>query len=89
MSPQDDEMFYIFVVHGLVPEFMDGVAFRIDKSIPRRVKEIKCPYCGRQFETVDAGTRVEVYCKPQKSDIACHSYRACRICHGVVGIKFA
>ena len=80
---------YFFIIHGFAPEFMTGFAFRIERTGARRVKEIKCPYCGRLFETVDAATKVEVHCKPQKTNVFCHTYRKCRICHGEVGIKFA
>jgi len=80
---------YIFTVHGFAPEFCDGIAFRVDKSCkPRRKKEVFCPHCGRVFETVDYQTRIEVYRCSRDSALGCHKFRHCRICHGIVGIRY-
>jgi uncharacterized protein with PIN domain len=89
-AAQEDGVFYVLEIHGFAPEFMDGIAFRIDKSKgARRRKEVKCPYCGRLFETVDAETRIEIHRMPHRTGVFCHTCKPCRRCHGVVGIKFA
>jgi len=86
---KDDEIF-IFVVYGFAPEFCDGLAFRTDKSCkPRKMKEVYCPHCGRVFETVGINTKIEVYRCSKKTDLTCHKFRHCKICHGIVGVKFA
>jgi Fe2+ or Zn2+ uptake regulation protein len=80
----------IFIVHGFVPEFSDNIAFRIDKSYrTRRKKDIICPHCGRVFETVDEQIRVEVFRCSKKTGVDCHKFRHCKICHRIVGIKYA
>ena len=87
---KDEGQFFILIIRGFAPEFMNGVLFRRTKqTCSRRVKEIKCPYCGRHFEMVGADTQVEVFRQPHKSRADCHSYRNCRACRGEVGIKFA
>ncbi|MDR1663826.1 MAG: hypothetical protein LBR83_02760 [Clostridiales bacterium] len=86
---RDDDI-YVLVIHGFVPEFYDGVAFRIDKSFkPRRTKDISCPHCGRKFETVGVDIKVEVFRFSKKSEETCHNFRHCKICHNIIGLKFA
>jgi hypothetical protein len=86
---EDDDIF-VLVVHGFVPEFYNGVAFRFDKTYkPQRTKEIACPHCGRRFETVDAKIKVEVLRFSRNSDEICHNFRPCKICGKVVGIRYA
>ena len=89
IEKSDDDIF-VFFVHGIVPEFCDNFAFRVDKSgKQRRRKEIICPYCKRIFETVDAQAKIEVFRHSRKSEEICNNFRQCRICHNVVGIKYA
>ena len=85
---ETDELF-IFVVHGFVPEFYDGFAFRKDNSKPRRTKDIECPYCGRIFDTVEATAKIEVFRCSTKSNVDCHNTRSCKICHRIVGVRYA
>jgi hypothetical protein len=85
----DADMF-IMVVHGFAPEFYDGIAFRVDKSCkPRPKKDVVCPHCGRLFETVDAQTKIVVFRCSKNSAPECHKFRHCKICHGIVGIRYA
>ena len=89
MGNNEDDIF-IFVVHGFAPEFCDGFAFRTDKLCkPQRRKIIICPHCGRKFESVDANIKIEVFRYSRKSEETCHTFRHCKICHKVVGIKYA
>jgi hypothetical protein len=89
VEKNEDDIF-VFVIHGFAPEFYDNLAFRIDKSgKPRRTKDVICPYCKRKFETVDANIKIEVFRYSKKSEEICHSFRACKMCHKVVGIKRA
>ena len=81
---------YFFVVYGFVPELMRGVAFRREKHYSTKNKKIlKCPYCGKEFESVDSTVKVELYCHKRKSIPKYHSSVACRICHNNVGIIYA
>jgi ribonuclease I len=83
---EEDDIF-VFVVHGFVPEFHDGLAFRTEKS--RRMRDVYCPHCGRVFETVDVKSKIEVFRCSKKSGLSFHTFRHCKICRGIVGIKFA
>ena len=81
---------YCFVVRGFAPELMRGVAFRREKHYKTQGrKAIKCPYCGKDFETVDSDVKVEVRCFKKKFEASAHNAIACRICHNPVGIIFA
>ena len=85
-----DDIFYIFLVHGSVPEFCDGLAFRYDKkrrSEPK--KSVVCPYCGEEFEKVDINTKIEVFRCSNKSKAHHHKLRKCKMCYSTVGIKYA
>ena len=87
---QGEDDIYVLVVHGFAPELYDGFVFRIDKSCKsRRKKDIFCPHCGRKFESVDANIKVEIFRYSRKSEEICHNFRHCKICHKVVGIKYA
>ena len=81
---------YVFIVHGIVPEFMPQFAFRREKHFKTANKKIlKCPYCGKPFETVDSTVKVNLYCHTSKTKLNCDSCIACRSCHNVVGIIYA
>jgi hypothetical protein len=89
-SVKADDDIYVLVVYGFAPEFYDGIAFRKDKAYKaRRTKGIDCPYCGRPFDTVDSSTKVMVYRYSKNTDFNCHTFRACKSCHGMVGIRYA
>lgn len=79
-----------FMIYGIAPEFLTGVAFRKAKRFnAERQKIIKCPYCGRQLTAVDISTKIELYRYPRKAEVSCHEYKKCHICHKTVGIIFA
>jgi hypothetical protein len=80
---------FVFVVHGFAPEFYENFAFRVDKSCRRRTKELICPYCGRVFEKVDASIKVEVLRFSSKLKEPLHSYKSCKLCRRIVGVRFA
>ena len=50
---------FVYVVHGLVPEFMPHAAFRREKHFQTANKKIiKCPYCRNTFTTVDENEKI-------------------------------
>ena len=85
-----DDLIYVLVIYDSQPVVFSAVAYRktVTRKIPR-TKIVGCPYCDRVFETVSVRTKVEVYRYSKKSDFKCHSLRSCKICHGIVGIKYA
>jgi hypothetical protein len=85
-----EEVAYVYVVHGSVPEFMPHTAFRREKHFQTvRRKIIKCPYCRNAFTTVDDNERVELYRHSKKASVIYHDSMPCRTCHGVVGIIYS
>lgn len=77
-----NETVYVFTVHGFAPELTRGVAFRTEKHFETKDKKIlKCPYCGKAFETVDKSVKVELRCFSRKSIAAGHPAIPCRTCH--------
>lgn len=81
---------YLFIIHGVPLDFSPAIAYRKAKQFTaERQKIIKCPYCARPLTTVDTSTKIELYRYPQKSEVSCHEYRKCNICHETVGIIFA
>jgi hypothetical protein len=79
---------FIFIVHGFAPEFSDGLAFRTDKTNSQRKKDVECPHCGGVFERVDYRTKIEVFRCAAKSPAAFHKTRPCKICRGLVAVRF-
>ena len=85
-----EEAVYAFIVRGVVPELMRGMAFRREKHFKTAGKKIlKCPYCGEEFETIDSTARIQLYCHTRKTKLVCDARIACRICRNVVGIIYA
>jgi phage FluMu protein Com len=81
---------YLFVIHGVPHDMRPRVAYRrVGKFAPERIKEIKCPYCGKLLTTVDESTKLELYRYPRRKTLPCHEYRKCHACHETVGIVFA
>jgi len=82
---------YIFIVHGLAPEFYTDIAFRKDKSCKFRMKDVICPFCGNVFDEVNAGVKIEVLRCPRNkaATFKFHQTKPCRICHRIVAIKYA
>lgn len=81
---------YYFMIYGIATEFLTGVAFRkAGRFEAGRQKIIKCPYCGKHLTSIDVSTKIELYRYPRKSDVSCHEYKKCHICHETVGIIFA
>lgn len=90
MAKSTETKTYCFVVRGLAPELIRGIAFRIEKHYKTRGRKIlKCPYCGKDFETVDSDVKVELRCFRKKSEEPRHNIINCRICHKPVGIIFS
>ena len=84
------EIQHILFIQGLAPELLRGVVFRRKKHFQTQDKKIlKCPYCGKEFETVDSAVKVTLYSFPAKAKVTYHSSIPCRICRNKVGIVFA
>jgi DTW domain-containing protein YfiP len=68
---------------------MRGVAFRMDKHFRARgMKILKCPYCGREFETVGCDVKVQLRGFKRGTAVDSHQTIACRICKNPVGIVY-
>ena len=88
-KPQED-IVYAFFVHGLVPEFMPGFAFRREKHFKTvGQKIIKCPYCHKAFITVEESEKVEIYPHSKKAKVVYHEAMSCKTCRRMVGIIYA
>jgi hypothetical protein len=88
-DPEPLDTVFVFYVKGFAPELMRGFAFRLDKHFRAKgMKILKCPYCGREFETV--GSDVKVHLRSFKRGISAdhHQTIPCRICHNPVGISY-
>ena len=83
-----EDYIYIMVIYESLP--YSNVAFRKGKgSKEYRTKDIICPYCKRVFDTVDIRTKFEVFRCSKKSEIVCHRQEHCKLCYGIVGVKYA
>jgi DNA-directed RNA polymerase subunit RPC12/RpoP len=90
-----EEILYVIEVFGHAPEFWPAVAFRKDggkgKKKPEeseRMKEIKCPYCGKQFMIVNQKRKLDLLRFSARTKAPCHEYRKCRLCHESIGIVY-
>lgn len=90
-----EEILYVIEVFGYAPEFWPTIAFRKDggkgkKTLekPERRKEIKCPYCGKQFMVVSEKRRLDLLRYSARMKVPCHEYRKCRLCHEQVGVRY-
>jgi len=80
---------YVYVVHGIVPEFMPQVAFRMAKHFGTVNKKIiKCPYCRNPFITVDETAKIELYGHSSKANVTYDRKQACHICRNEVGVIY-
>ena len=87
------DILYVITVYGHAPEFWPAIAFRKGKSKkqpeePERLKEIKCPYCGKLFMVVNEKRRLELLRFTARKRAACHEYKKCRKCHEHIGIMY-
>ena len=102
MNPQDGQIpcgaettledgLCVIIVHGLVPEFMPGVAFRRDKHYKTAKKKvIKCPYCKEVFKVVEVTAKLELirYPKKDQKKVPWHQSMPCQICRNEVGVIY-
>ncbi len=86
---ENEDDVFVILIYGFAPEFYEHFAFRLDKSYRRRQKDVICPYCGNVFETVDFCIKFEVERFSRKSAQVIHRTKTCRICHRIVGVRFA
>jgi len=81
---------YIIEIIAPLPATYAHIAYRKEKGRKAaRTKKISCPHCGRLFEEVDVNTRVQIYRVSRRSNAGCHSVRACKACHRIIGLKYA
>jgi len=82
------EIEYIYLVHGVIPEFVPHTAFRQAKHFQTSGRKIiRCPYCRSAFTTVDVDDSVELYRFATKSS-QYHTIMPCRNCKRDVGVVF-
>ena len=85
-----NEIWYVYLVYGTVPELMPRMAFRRAKHFRTDNKKIiRCPYCGNIFTTIEASEKVEIFCHSTKIEITRHEAIPCRTCRNVVGIIYS
>jgi hypothetical protein len=84
-----ESVLYVYLVHGIVPEFMPHVSFRRVKHFQTAGRKIiKCPHCRQTFTTVDADEAVQAELERRSSigrPIHCHSPFSTRIVCGACG----
>ena len=87
-AESQDDYIYVMVIYESLS--YSNVAFRKGKgNKEHRTKDVICPYCNRVFDTVDVRTRIEVFRCSQNSKIVCHKQKHCKLCYGIVGVKYA
>ena len=80
---------YYFIIYGFAPELLrDGGYRRVKHYDTRDKKEVKCPYCGGEFDWVDKSVKIELRCYTQKNKAAPKSYSTCRKCYGKVDLIY-
>jgi len=84
---------YLYVVEGIIPEFLVSTACRRTGK-PERVvrKQIKCPYCSECLTDVDKEAKVSLYRKSNNKPIKAFPgqfIKMCFSCKGEVGIVMA
>jgi hypothetical protein len=85
-----DDILFVYIVHGNVPEFMPYMAFRRDRHFKAAGKKIiKCPHCKNTFTTVNKNEKIILYRHSKKADITWHDSLPCQTCRNKVGIIFA
>jgi uncharacterized protein (UPF0212 family) len=83
-----DELFAI-LVYSAVPELMPDCAFKREKHFKtENMKIIKCPYCGKDFRSVDVTAKLKLMRHSRNADIQWHKSIQCRICRNIVGIIY-
>jgi len=89
-----EEVLYVIEVFGHAPEFWPAVAFRKKGNKGKqpeeseRLKEIKCPYCGKRFMLVNEKRKLDLLRFSTRIKAPCHEYRQCRLCHEKVGVVY-
>ena len=85
-----EDIMFVYMVYGVVPEFMPHLAFRRDKHFKASGKKlIKCPHCGGVFITIELNEKVELYCHSKKAKIKWDNSIPCRNCNKMVGVIYA
>ena len=91
----NEELLYIIEIFGHAPEFWPVMAFRKEGTggkkkpeHPERMKEIRCPYCGKQFMLVSQKRKLDLLRFTARTKAPCHEYRKCKLCHENIGIVY-
>jgi hypothetical protein len=86
-APERDVDF-VYVIYGVFPDLSPKVSFRRTVAAAQNTRKvIKCPHCSGRLTDVDVSTRVELYRRSEKRNVACQIYRKCGHCHKEVGIN--
>ena len=85
-----EEILYAIAVYGYAPEFWPAAAYRRQGHTAGngRLKDIKCPYCGKLLLTVNITRKLELFRFAEKVKAECHEYRKCKACFENIGIIF-
>ena len=93
MNATDSKTYeYIFVINGVLPEFMPYVAYRrADKSVLSERKVVKCPHCKEVFFDIDRHTTVRIFRKRSGSNkkpkpIPGQIFKRCNACNNEIGL---
>jgi hypothetical protein len=79
---------FVYVIYGVFPDLSPKVSFRLTGAAAQNTRKvIKCPHCSGRLTDVDVSTRVELYRRSEKRNVACQIYRKCGHCHKEVGIN--
>lgn len=86
----NEEILFSIAVYGYAPEFYPVLAFRKTKraGVLEKLKEIKCPYCGKNFMEVAVSRKLELWRYGKRTKADCHEYRKCKCCFEKVGIIY-
>jgi hypothetical protein len=89
-DPSLQELTYVYVIHGTIPELMPGVAYRrVGSEEQYKRKILKCPFCQARLTDMDISTGVELFAHPKRVTVRCQFYFRCADCHKEVGINLA
>ena len=84
------EILLTITVYGYAPEFWPTAAYRKQGRTyeSERLKEIKCPNCGKLLLEVSISRRLELFRYKKRVKADCHEYRKCKSCYENIGIIF-
>ena len=89
-DPRLQNLTYLYVIHGTIPELMPSVAYRrVGPAEQYKRKIVKCPFCTSRITDADADTKVELYGHTNRVTVKCQIYLRCNVCHHEIGMIVA